>query len=188
MGAGDRQIQQWEQRFSAPFAAFVCDRHVDDYALEAVIHENAVVTHCDFCDREGKEPFAADAHLILERISGALRRNWTDPVSTSSSTTMRARAATAALTFMTSRTSWGWRANGRSAETRLEFVLDSFRESMWTGDDPAVLTEGEARRYSWQLFTETVNHDVRFLFVLLEESDGEDEPGGPNLTNEKTPP
>jgi HEPN superfamily RES-like protein len=79
MGAGDRQIQQWEQRFSAPFAAFVCDRHVDDYALEAVIHENVAATDCDFCDRQGKEPFATDAHLILERISDALRRKWTDP-------------------------------------------------------------------------------------------------------------
>jgi hypothetical protein len=60
-----------------------------------------------------------------------------------------------------------------------EFVLDAFRESTWTGDDPAALTESEARRYSWQLFTETVKHDARFLFVLLEKPDEEDEPGYP---------
>ena len=42
-----------------------------------------------------------------------------------------------------------------------------------------MLSESEARSYSWQLFTETVKHGARFLFVLLEEPDEEDEPGYP---------
>jgi RES domain-containing protein/HEPN superfamily RES-like protein len=79
---------------------------------------------------------------------------------------------------MTSRASWEgeWPFRGDAFE---EFVLDAFRESTWTGDDPAVLTESESRHYSWQLFSETVKHDARFLFILLQEPDEEDEPGYP---------
>lgn len=177
MGAGDRQIQQWEQRFSAPFAAFVCDRHVDDHTLEAVIHENVTATDCDFCDRQGKEPFATDAHLILERISDALRRKWTDPnnVLFYDDESERGYGGADVYDFESVLEAEGeWPFHGDAFE---EFVLDAFRESTWTGDDPAVLTESEARHYSWQLFSETVKHDARFLFILLEEPDEEDEPG-----------
>ena len=174
---GDWQIQQWEQGFSAPFAAFVCDRHVDDYALEAVINENATGIDCDFCDREGKEPFAVDVNLILERLSDALRRNWTDPnnVLFYDDESESGYGGAGVYDFEGVLGAEGeWPFCGDAFE---EFVLDAFRESTWTGDDPAVLTESEARSYSWQLFTETVKHDARFLFVLVEEPDEEDEPG-----------
>jgi hypothetical protein len=61
-------------------AAFVCDRHVDDDVLEAIIHEEASATHCDFCDRREDEQFAADTHPILTQIAHALNQKWTNPV------------------------------------------------------------------------------------------------------------
>jgi hypothetical protein len=74
----DRQIDEGELRFSSP-PAFVCDRHVDDDVLEASIHEEPSATHCDFCQRQGEEPFAPDADVVLTQIAYALHQNWTDP-------------------------------------------------------------------------------------------------------------
>jgi hypothetical protein len=74
------------------------------------------------------------------------------------------------------RTEGEWPFKGDAFET---FVLDAFRESAWTGRDPAALGENEALNYSWRLFTDTVKHEARFLFVLLEDPDDEDEPGYP---------
>jgi len=178
LGAGDRQIRQWEQGYSPPRAAFVCDRHVDDYAIEALIHKHASSTSCDFCDRAGSDPFAADASLILDRISGALRRHWTDPED---------------VLLYDSESDSGFAGSVYDFEDVLEaegarpfaddafqeYVVDAFRESTWTGDDPAVLPESEARRFNWELLTETVKHEARFLFVLLEEPEDESEPGYP---------
>ena len=172
----DRQIDQGELGFSSP-PAFVCDRHVDDDVLQAIIHEEASATHCDFCQRRGEEPFAADAHVVLTQVAYAVHQNWTDPQN---------------VLFYDSESDTGYAGSVYDFEEVLEeegewpfkgalgaFVSDAFRESTWTGRDPAALAENEALNYSWRLFTETVKHQARFLFVLLEDPDEEDEPGYP---------
>jgi hypothetical protein len=54
----------------------VCDRHVEDDALERLIAERAEETTCSYCDRTGTEPFAAPLDVLIERIGTSLPHEW----------------------------------------------------------------------------------------------------------------
>jgi hypothetical protein len=78
MGHYEDWLADQELGFSAS-PAFVCDRHVDDDVLEAIIHEEASAMNCDFCERREDEPFAADTHAVLTQIGHAVNQKWTNP-------------------------------------------------------------------------------------------------------------
>jgi hypothetical protein len=175
----DRQIEQDEMGFSAPPGYYVCDRHVDDYALEAIIHEEASESECSFCDRQAEEAIAADTDLVLGHIARSLQREWTDPLNVLFYDSEDDRWAGTVLDF---EEVLGEEGEWPFASDRFEtFVLDAFRESSWTGRDPAALGENEALQFSWREFKHTVKHEARFLFVLLAEFEDDDasEPGWP---------
>jgi hypothetical protein len=50
----------------------VCARHVEDYALERLIEENASTTSCTYCGREG----AAPLDVLIKRIATSLPAEW----------------------------------------------------------------------------------------------------------------
>ena len=175
----NRQIEQDELGFSAAPGYYVCDRHVDDYALEAVIREEASEPECSFCDRRADEAIAADTDLILEHIARSLQREWTDPINVLFYDSEDDQWAGAVFDFEEVLGEEGeWPFAGDKFE---EFVLDAFRDSTWTGRDPAALGENEALQFSWRQFKDTVKHEARFLFVLLDEheDENENEPGWP---------
>jgi hypothetical protein len=175
----NRQIAQDEMGFAAPPGCYVCDRHVDDYALEALIDEKASESECSFCDRRADEAIAADTDLVLEHIARSLEHEWTDPVNVLFYDSEDDQWAGAVFDFEEVLGEEGeWPFSGDSFET---FVLDAFRDSTWTGRDPAALGENEALQFSWRGFKDTVKHEARFLFVLLDEHDDENasEPGWP---------
>lgn len=173
----NRQIEQDQLGFSAPPGYYVCDQHVSDYALEAVIHEEAFERECSFCRRRADEPIAAATDLILEHIAHSLHREWTDPVSVLFYDGEEDQWAGEVLDFEEVLGEEGdWPFTGDQFET---FVRDAFRDSSWTKQDPAALGENEALQFSWSLFKDTVKHHARFLFVLLDKDDHEDDPGSP---------
>jgi hypothetical protein len=54
----------------------VCDRHVEDDALERLIAERAEETTCSYCERTDAEPFAAPLDVLIERIGTSLPHEW----------------------------------------------------------------------------------------------------------------
>jgi hypothetical protein len=54
----------------------VCDRHVEDDALERLIAERAEATTCSYCNRTGSKPFAAPLEVLIERIGTSLPYEW----------------------------------------------------------------------------------------------------------------
>ncbi len=171
----NRQIEQGELGFSSMPGEYVCDRHVDDYALEALIREHASQPQCSFCDRQADEAIAADADAVLEHIARCLKREWCDPVEVLFYDKEDDRWAGSVYDFEDVLGQEGeWPFCDDNFET---FVLDAFRESAWTPNDPAALGENEALQFSWREFKDTVKHRTRFVFVLLDKPADPGEPG-----------
>lgn len=144
--------------FSAPPGYYVCDRHVDDHGLEAVIHEEASAPECSFCDRRADQAIAADTDLILEHIARSLHREWTDPINVLFYDSEDNQWAGAVFDF---EEVLGEEDECPFADDKFEtFVLDAFRDSTWTGRDPAALGENEALQFSWREFKDTVKHEA----------------------------
>jgi hypothetical protein len=145
----DRQIEQDEMGFSVPPGYYVCDRHLDDYALEAIFREEASEPECSFCDRRAEEAIAADTDLILEHIARSLQPEWTDPLNVLFYDSEDDQWAGAVLDFEEVLGEEGeWPFAGDKFEA---FVLDAFRDParrdrVALGDQAtnAVLVDGEA--------------------------------------------
>jgi hypothetical protein len=174
----ERQLEQDELGLSAPMGYYVCDRCLDDYALEALIRRQATELECSFCGRRESAPIAADSDQILEHIAMCVHRQWDSPEAVlyhdPESESGYAGEVLAFSDVLGQEGEWPF-AN----DAFEEFVIDAFRESAWTGRDPAALTENEALRLSWRQFKDTVKHKARFLFLLLGGPADEDDPGAP---------
>lgn len=71
-------MESQERGWDAP-AKFVCDRCIEDDYLKSVIADQAVETHCDYCNRDSKQAIAAPVSAILEPISYALFTRFAEP-------------------------------------------------------------------------------------------------------------
>lgn len=77
MGFVKRMMEEaWERGWRSVGEKWVCPDHVEDYALEQLIRENATSTTCSYCSREAREPIAAEVDLVIERIATGLTHEW----------------------------------------------------------------------------------------------------------------
>lgn len=73
MGFIKRQMEEDDERgWSSGGDKYVCAEHVEDYALERLIEENASPTPCSYCGREG----AAPLDVLIERMGTSLPAEW----------------------------------------------------------------------------------------------------------------
>ncbi len=174
-----RQLEQGAYHFSAPPGYAVCDACVDDEALAALIRDKSSATSCSFCGREEEREIAADTDAVLILISEGLQREWDVPENVlyrdSESPTGWAGPEPWDTADVLEHEGWPF-----VTESFAEFVVEAFRDVSWVAREPYVLTDREALVFSWELFSETVKHQTRFLFALLPESPDEyDDPGAP---------
>jgi hypothetical protein len=173
----NRQIEQDELGFSAPPGLAVCDECVDDYALEAIIREEASEPKCSFCGRREPEPIAADTDVVLTHMAQCVKQEWTAPENVLFYDSEDDQWVGSVLTFEDVLAAEGdWPFANDAFE---QFVIDAFGDSAWTRVDPGGFTEGEALRFGWNHFKDMVKHEVRFLFVLLDDQEEEEDPGWP---------
>lgn len=172
----ERQVYETELRFHATPGALVCADCVADEALKQLVLDQLSDNRCDFCEREADHEIAADADLILERISTSLHTEYTDPIEVllwDSEDQEWAGSVYDISDVLDEVTDWPL------GHERFEaFVLEAFNESQWCKRDPYGVGEGEALRYGWDDLRETVKHRQRFFFVLQEE-DPDPDPGWP---------
>lgn len=71
-------IESQERGWDAP-DKFVCDECVEDDYLKAVVADQAVENHCDYCNRDANQAIAAPVSAILEQISHALFTRFAEP-------------------------------------------------------------------------------------------------------------
>lgn len=73
MSLTKRQMEEDEERgWSSGGDKYVCPDHVEDYALERLIEENASPTACTYCGHEG----AAPLDVLIELIGTSLPVEW----------------------------------------------------------------------------------------------------------------
>jgi hypothetical protein len=156
----------------------VCVDCVADDALKQLVLENVSDVRCDFCGREAEQDIAADADLVLERISVSLHVDYADPNDVlfwDSEDQEWAGAAVYAFDELLDEVTE--RPLGHAHFDT--FVLDAFNETQWCKRDPAWVGQGDALRFGWDDLRETVKHRQRFFFVLPEEDDPDPDPGWP---------
>jgi hypothetical protein len=176
----NRQIEQGELGYSSPGSDYVCDECVADDALKALVAEKAVAEQCGFCGRQEDHPIAADTDDVLNRIGRSLQREWDDPNNVLFYDSEEESGFAGAQVFTTDEVFW--EESVSFANDKFErFVLDAFSDAQWCQRDPYALTKGEALRFGWDAFRETVKHEARFVFALIEhDRDPEyEDPGEP---------
>lgn len=58
---------------------YVCEKCVEDSALQEVVRAHAIYEECDYCGRKSKLPIAAEFSDVFERISFAVEQEYIDP-------------------------------------------------------------------------------------------------------------
>src|SRR5947208_13486776 len=58
----------------------VCDCCFEDYAIKDFIRANAVANRCSYCNRQSKEPIAAEVDDVIEFIAEGINTEYEDPV------------------------------------------------------------------------------------------------------------
>jgi hypothetical protein len=176
----NRQIEQSELGYSSPASDYVCDECVADDALKALVAEKAVAEQCGFCGRQEDHPIAADTDDVLNRIGRSLQREWDDPNNVLFYDSEEETGFAGAQVFTTDEVFWEESVSFGNDEFE-RFVLDAFSDAQWCQRDPYALTKGEALRFSWDMFRETVKHHARFVFALIEHDldPAYEDPGAP---------
>jgi len=170
----NRQIDQEEMWFSAPFAGAVCAGCVADEALSHFVAGNLDSTECSFCGRSGESAVAADTDTVLTYVSECLKREWSRAIDEylhdAESGTGYAGPCYATDEVLDSE------GPVFANEAFEKFVHEAFRDTQWAPKDYAAINEGEALRFGWTGLAETVKHRQRFFFSLVAEPE-DDGPG-----------
>ncbi|MGO9762541.1 MAG: HEPN-associated N-terminal domain-containing protein [Solirubrobacteraceae bacterium] len=171
----NRQIEQEEMGVSSPLGYAVCAACVADHMLAEFIEENLTAAQCSFCGRSENTEIAADADVVLARISEGLKTEWSraiDELGYDSESNSGFAGPT--------RDAWEvFEQIGPifANDAFEEFVVKAFDGEVWCQRDPYGTTVGEALRYGWEDLAETVKHYQRFVFFLPKEEMLDDEPG-----------
>jgi hypothetical protein len=173
----ERQIEEGELHVSLGSGETVCEQCVGDEALKQCVREHLEANECSFCDRGSEQPIATDVERVLRHISLALHRYYSDPLEV--------------LYFDRESESGFAGPKPDYAEDLIEddalgcpkfaeFVYQQFADRTWVKTEPYVLTEREALSFSWEAFSKTVKHEIRFLFALGSPPEEEfPDPGAP---------
>jgi hypothetical protein len=162
-----RQIEQGELGYSSPGSDFVCDQCVADVALKALIAEEAVADRCGFCGREEDRPIAAETDDVLDRVGRSLQREWDDPNNVLFYDSEEESGFIGAAVLDTGEVLGEERVLPFANDSFERFVLDAFIDAQWCQRDPYALDPGEALRFGWDGFRQTVKHEARFVFALI---------------------
>jgi hypothetical protein len=171
----NRQLEQDEMWFSAPFGHAVCSDCIADSALREFVGSNLDSVECSFCGRSADTDIAADTDVVLAFMSECLKREWARPIDEY---------------FQDAESSTGYAGPSYplgeilgdepptfANEAFERFVLDAFAETEWAPRDYAAINENEALRFGWSDLVETVKHQQRFFFLLEDDEPRDDGPG-----------
>jgi HEPN/RES N-terminal domain 1/RES domain len=173
MGMAKRQMEEDEERgwSSTGGAKFCCADHVEDYALEALISEEASSKVCTYCGREADGPIAVDVDLIVERFAESLPYEWGEanneglpveggeyvwePIDTYDLVTEH--------------------LDGPLNDGDLIYnVVGALSDQAWVQRNFYQVSEGERLIFGWADFAEIVKQHRRFFFSRYREKEDED--------------
>lgn len=142
----------------------VCSEHVEEPFLRRWVNDSASQAACDFCDRVGDEPIAADAESFGELVLAGLERSWGDfndegvpwGMDYDGSLTTRELLTDEGVTF---------------DEGLLDALVAALPDRAWVQRDFFRLTPYHRLRQGWEAFTHAVKHEARYFFVLRPSDD-----------------
>jgi hypothetical protein len=162
MGFTKRLMEEAEERgWWSGGEKWVCAAHVEDDALERLIHDNASSTSCSYCERESDEPFAAELDVLIERIATSLPHEWRSADEEGVAWDGGYVGATYdSYDLLTD-------ALGDKPLNDSQLIIDvvnALPEHSWAQRDFYRLEPHERLRYAWDYFSEVVKHKQRYFF------------------------
>ncbi|TVZ05074.1 RES domain-containing protein [Trebonia kvetii] len=142
----------------------VCLECITDEGLRSQVADQLTENACSFCDREaqaGEDPIAASFELLMLSVMEAIhffyvRSNdslyWDDDV------TRRYTSQEVAEDV----------CSGAVSDSVLQEIFDCIEHNHWN-KDPGAVNPGDAFRYAWDDFRQTVKHKTRFVFLSIPE-------------------
>ena len=159
--------------------SYVCSECIRERWLATYIRENADQLECDFCEQNSDEPIAIELGDIMDHIRECIECIYEDPANS-----VGYDGAEGGYLLPTMNTYDVLEDVGLDVEDDAlrDELADGIGHSEWVHHDPYALTEEEALRMSWEKFTKTVKHKVRYLMFPSEPRDEYSVREGPELS------
>lgn len=167
MGLAKEEMMRQQERGASHVDGLVCDRCFTDAAIIAYVQANAASETCDYCQRTGTEPIAANADDVASLIMDGIVTEWVNPVEE--------------LFYETAE--GGYQGQQIDFDEVLEQVGDpiatyEFQEALsqatydhttaWCKRDYAAPHVDEGLAHDWDDLVEQVKYESRFFFLLSE--------------------
>lgn len=159
--------------------SYVCSECIRERWLATYIRENADQLECDFCEQNSDEPIAIELGDIMDHIRECIECIYEDPANS-----VGYDGAEGGYLLPTMNTYDVLEDVGLDVEDDAlrDELADGIGHSKWVHHDPYAPTEEEALRMSWEEFTKTVKHKVRYLMFPSEPRDEYSVREGPELS------
>lgn len=149
----------------------LCDRHVCDTALKALVAANGGPGSCDYCC--SSRP-TATLQVLAERLGETLFHYYGH--ANNETTPWEGREGGFQGTVFDTRDVLDDRFAHAFDEDLWEDLANSFVDEVWAAKDYWMLAPHDRMRLSWEAFVETIKHERRYLFQeLTEEEEGSDQ-------------
>jgi hypothetical protein len=164
--------EAWDRGWSSAVEKWVCSGHVEDYALEELIAENATSTICSYCNRQADEPFAAELDLVIERIATGLKHEWGN----ADDEEVPWEGGYAGTTYDTYDLLVEIVDGPLNHSDLITDVVNALPDHRWAQRDYFRLLPHQRLQYGWEDFGRIVKHRRRYFFSDHVPDEDEDDP------------
>jgi RES domain-containing protein len=161
MGLVKRQMEEdWDRGWHSAGDKSVCEAHLGDDALRAIVAADASETRCSYCERSGDAPFAVPIDLIIERVATSLPYEWRNA---DDEGVAWDEGEYVGETF----NSWDLleKLDAFNDGELLRDVATALPEHSWAQRDFYRLRPDERLIFGWESFGEVVKHRRRYFFA-----------------------
>lgn len=182
--AGDRisimgyAKEQWARRTALGYSdvpdKYVCAGCFEDYAIKEFIKQTAVEKKCSYCSKKSTVPIAAELEIVVDFICQGINTEWEDPVEDLPYESAEGGYQGARVIDSDELIRYEIEELFNTNEAVLDdIVLSLVGSHDWCQKDPYGLRKEEALSLSWADFAEQVKHYTRYVFLELDDEEGD---------------
>ncbi len=150
---------------------YVCKDCFSDYAIRKFVSDSATEQQCSYCNKESENgPIAAPLEEVVEFILDGIKTEYGDP-------------ADEGIGWCSQEGGWqlpiidtydlinGELDLGIDSDDLLNDIISSINQTEWCDKNPYSMRKEDALFYSWEIFSEIVKHQTRYVFLKMKDED-----------------
>jgi hypothetical protein len=159
-GADFEAMEYWELGLSDIPEKYLCNCHIDDYAVKQFVDKNSSSGDCDYC---GERAEVIDLDSLMRFLMEAVGDFYTDPANFMQYNTREGGY------LGTVYDGWDIIGDAWQLEINDDELMDDIRESInteraWATEAEYYGDEADFLNYGWDYFKDVVKHRARYLF------------------------